>query len=994
MTVQHDRDLADAEASLATNLAGMRRLYDLQAKLAGERDLRAALEAIVDAANAFLATDRGCIQLVSEDGARLEMYAWRGWDEHGRFVQHFLRGGSENACDAARRNRQRLIIEDIEKFQPLAGTADREVALAEAIRATQHTPVFGRNGDLLGVLSSQFRKPHRPSDEQLEFIDMLAWTAAGFIERHKAEKSLREAGAQLAVAMEIAQLGHWELDLATQKLDASLQCKLNFGRNPGQPFDYADLREAIHPDDRDMQATVVQAAIESRSEFTVEYRLYTPSGELRWACVRGRYDQGPHGPRLIGVSTDVTARMSAEDAMRESEERQAFLLKFSDALRLLDRPEAIREETARQLGKHLKADRAFYAEINEQGEACFAFDYCSPRAQSMAGCLRLDDFGGAVAGDLRAGHVLVVPDVEAWDALGKAEKRVFASCNIRALVKVPLIRQGKLAAFFALQQARPRAWTHADVALVADVAERTWSMVERANAEEARRISDEKYRSLFDNADEGFCVMELEYGKNGTLADLRFREVNRAFGRQTGLHDVLGKSVREFMPDFETRWARKILRVMRTGEPAHVQDRQNDNGRWFSASYSRVGGKDSRLLAVVFEDTTDRVRHEIALRDNQARLLQANRAKDDFIAMLGHELRNPLAPIVNTLQLMKLRAPDVLVKERGIIDAQARYLTELVDDLLDASRFARGEIKLKTGPVDMADVVGAAVETVSPLLEEHRQKLETDVPPGCIVEGDRRRLIQIVVNLLSNSAKYSPPDRNVRLDVACKDQQMTLRVQDQGQGIAPELLPHVFEMFTQESQTLDRSRGGLGLGLAIVRNLVDLHGGSVEATSEGRGKGATFCVRLPLQERRRSNAAPATHDASASQAATDTTAKQIRVLIIDDYALAADSLSMLLTAMGYHTQVAYDGVSGVDALDTFHPDVALIDIGLPLMNGYEVAHRVRSMDKYRNLPLVAVTGYGQPDDIARAKQAGFDEHLVKPLNAGKIGELIERLVGA
>jgi signal transduction histidine kinase/ActR/RegA family two-component response regulator len=391
---------------------------------------------------------------------------------------------------------------------------------------------------------------------------------------------------------------------------------------------------------------------------------------------------------------------------------------------------------------------------------------------------------------------------------------------------------------------------------------------------------------------------------------------------------------------------------------------------------------------------TERALVEEALRENQTRLQNANRVKDEFLAMLGHELRNPLAPITTTVELMKLRAPETFVRERGIIEAQVRYLTGLVDDLLDVSRIASGKIELKTAEVDLGDVVAAAVETTQTVMEERSHSLHVQVHGRLIVSGDRRRLVQVLVNLLGNAAKYSPPGRNVWLSASVEDGQAVLRVRDEGQGIEADLLPGVFELFSQGRQAIDRSHGGLGLGLSIVRNLVTLHGGTVEAASDGVYKGSEFTVRLPLLELPHPRDAAPTQTETRKPAAPARDDGRIKVLVVDDYVLAAESLALLLQEMGYRTHVVHDGAAALQAMKTFEPQVALVDIGLPVIDGYEVAQTVRRMPGRESLPLIAVTGYGQPGDRARVMAAGFDEHLVKPLDASRISELIEQMVTA
>ncbi|HET6912576.1 MAG TPA: ATP-binding protein [Rhodanobacteraceae bacterium] len=290
----------------------------------------------------------------------------------------------------------------------------------------------------------------------------------------------------------------------------------------------------------------------------------------------------------------------------------------------------------------------------------------------------------------------------------------------------------------------------------------------------------------------------------------------------------------------------------------------------------------------------------------------------------------------------------------------------------------------------IGEVAAAAIETTRPLFEEREQMLHTAIVDGLIVSGDRRRLVQVIVNLLTNAAKYSPRGRAIYFSAAAEGNEVVLRVRDEGVGIDPALLPRVFELFTQDEQSIERSRGGLGLGLAIVRNLIEMHGGNVTASSAGRDRGSEFVVRLPLLERRVEPVIDTTPPVSVHGNAARSS--PIRVLIVDDYVLAAESLATLLQELGFEAQIAHDGASALAAVAQFRPAVALVDIGLPVMDGYEVARRLRRTPGCEHLPLVALTGYGQQSDRERVKQAGFDEHLVKPVDAERIGTLIEGLV--
>ena len=396
-----------------------------------------------------------------------------------------------------------------------------------------------------------------------------------------------------------------------------------------------------------------------------------------------------------------------------------------------------------------------------------------------------------------------------------------------------------------------------------------------------------------------------------------------------------------------------------------------------------------RAMLNVIEDLRDARRHleqRVADRTHELRnaieeAQHANRAKDEFLAMLGHELRNPIAPIQTALELMRLRADDVLVRERAVIERQTQHLAALLEDLLDVSRIARGKVELHRARVSLAEVVMKAVESTGPLFDQQRHELVTDVTHALVVDGDPARLAQVFANLLANAAKYTDPGGRVELAARREGDDLVVRVTDTGCGISAENLPRVFELFAQERQSLDRSRGGLGLGLAIVRNLVVLHGGRVAATSAGPGCGSTFTVWLPAAvavdeagpiDGARGPDAAAAPPPAAGRAGT--------VLVVDDNRDAAAMLAELLDMLGYATRVANDPIEALRLAHELVPDVAVLDIGLPAMDGYELARRLRELPSWREVKLLSLSGYGQEHDRARSRAAGFQEHLVKPVD--------------
>jgi signal transduction histidine kinase/CheY-like chemotaxis protein len=400
------------------------------------------------------------------------------------------------------------------------------------------------------------------------------------------------------------------------------------------------------------------------------------------------------------------------------------------------------------------------------------------------------------------------------------------------------------------------------------------------------------------------------------------------------------------------------------------------------------------MMAVAI-DITEQVRAKQVLEQSnreRARLLAdaeaASRAKDEFLAMLGHELRNPLAPILTSLQLMKMKGPGHLERERDIIERQVVHLVHLVDDLLDVSRVVEGKIELRKARVPLAELVARAVETASPLFEQKAQKLAVDVPrEGFDVDADPTRLGQVIANLLTNAAKYSGPGAHIAVRASLDGDDVIVEVIDDGMGISAEQLPRLFERFFQGPRSTDRAEGGLGLGLALVKSLITLHGGSVRAHSKGVGRGSTFELRLP---RARTSAKPIMTPRASAASAVAAARSAIRVLLVDDNVDAVELFGEYLASVGYDVRTAHDGPSALEVADAFRPRVAILDIGLPVMDGYELATRLRERLGDATPRLIAMTGYGQEEDRENSRRAGFERHLVKPVDAHALLAALEQ----
>ena len=393
----------------------------------------------------------------------------------------------------------------------------------------------------------------------------------------------------------------------------------------------------------------------------------------------------------------------------------------------------------------------------------------------------------------------------------------------------------------------------------------------------------------------------------------------------------------------------------------------------------------------------------IELRRQASELREADVRKNEFLAMLGHELRNPLAPIRNAVKIMKQRGSEdhALCWARDVIDHQTRQMAQLVDDLLEISRVTRGKVRLHKEVVSIATIIAYAVETSRPIIDAHRHRFSIALPPETIlVQADAVRMAQVLSNLLNNAAKYTEAGGHIRLAVKVEDEQVVFRVRDNGIGIPSEMLSSVFDLFTQVDHSLDRSSGGLGLGLTVVRSLVDMHGGSVQATSEGLGKGSEFVVHLPVWKAEEGTVTDPY--ASVSPADTSSTRTKLvpttkpapcsrKVLVVDDNVTSAQSMELLLTLEGHQVQVVHDGPSVMQAVSQHHHEIVLMDIGLPGMSGYEVARQLRQQPELGNLLIVAVTGYAEDEARRLSREAGFDHHMVKPVDPDALLALLASL---
>jgi PAS domain S-box-containing protein len=659
----------------------------------------------------------------------------------------------------------------------------------------------------------------------------------------------------------------------------------------------------------------------------------------------------------------------------EAERRAAFELALADALRpTMSSLDAIGIATS-QLGEELGVERVMYGEVDDERNTFYVpRDWKRHGSSNLSGnSFPIAAFGEEVAALGRAGEVIAITDVRMDPRTIAYQQAYLVAMGVTASLLVPLVKSGRLVSFLALGHEHPHRWSEAEIALARSMSERLWTAVDLARAHEALREERDRSQLILDSIAEGFVLIGADWTvlqANAEGLRLANRSAEQAIGRHhwevwpEALDSPAGRMYHQAM----------LSRVGGRTEFQHTGP--GGTGNWFEVRAYPV--RDGGIVSF-FLDITERKLAEEKLR-------AADQRKDEFLAMLAHELRNPLAPISAAADLLKIgRLDENRVRQSSaIIGRQVRHMTSLVDDLLDVSRVTRGLVTLARAPVAARTIVDEAIEQVRPLFEARRQRLSvTLADPEATVLGDKARLVQVLANLLNNASKYTPEERCIEVEARVKPGTgLLLAVRDEGIGMEPELTERVFDLFTQAKRSSDRSQGGLGLGLALVKNLVELHGGSVVCASPGLGRGSSFVVTLPLMQ------APAPQDDRAPSSAAAREARPLRLLVVDDNVDAAATLGMLLEACGYEVMVENDSLRALEWALRECPDAGLLDIGLPDMDGNELARRLRADPRTRSMLLVAITGYGQDQDRRAALEAGFDHHMVKPVDLDKLAAIL------
>jgi signal transduction histidine kinase len=706
-------------------------------------------------------------------------------------------------------------------------------------------------------------------------------------------------------------------------------------------------------------------------------------------------DRSPSVRRLADFIVRAAAlaieKSAMDAALRASSRREDFLARLAAATQPLVDAADIMATSARLIAEELDVDRCAYAPVEDERVFVITGNYLRG-LPDITGRWNVEDFGPGCVEDMLAGRPYVVEDTDTDPRIGAKDLAAYRATGIRAVVCVPLLKAGRFTAAMAVHQKTPRRFTPDEIELVATVTARCWEALERVSS---RRDAE---RAIIENRSRLDYVARLS-GVGFWYCPLPFDEL--FWDERVKDHFHMPADARVTMKEFYERMHPEDREPTRVDIETAIRERRiydtvyrtvnpaNGEVKWIRALGGATYATDG--TPTYFDGVTvdvsaqkrdqERLARVLNRERAQARLLEEqDRRKDEFLATLAHELRNPLAPIRTGLYFLRMGgAGEQAARTHEMMERQLRHLVRMVDDLLDISRITLGKLELKKERVDFRVVLGSALETTRPLIESARQELAVRLPPDALpLDADPTRLAQVLANLLNNAAKYTPSGGRIQLGAEIEGATLVIRVSDTGIGIPPDMLPRVFEMFTQVGRSIDQSQGGLGIGLTLVRRLLEMHGGSVDAQSAGTNRGSTFIVRLPLAEHVEGTAIPA---GATSPRPTR------RVLVVDDNTDAAETLSMLLDLEGHETRVAHDGESALAIAAEFRPDIVFLDIGMPGMNGYETARRLREAQG-ASLRIVALTGWGADDDRRRAHEAGFDRHLVKPVDPAMLASAL------
>lgn len=714
-----------------------------------------------------------------------------------------------------------------------------------------------------------------------------------------------------------------------------------------------------------------------RSHQTVRWKeesVYPAGRKVGEVAVTPLYDAGGGATHLIGIVHDITGRDHLEVLRCEQEERQAFLLGLSDALRSASDPDTMLDLACRMLGEHLQGNRVVYADIEGDEFITRGSWVKDVRAKVRRGPVSV--LGNTRVEALHRGEAISSNDVAADPRFTEPEREYFRELEVRAFVSIGLTKRGEWIAAFGLHSRMPRVWTSTEIELIREVAERSWSAAEQARTAEALRCVSAELQQTVDIAATGLTHC---------TRDLRYRWANPAYAGYIGipLEQIIGRSIVEVIGEAAFETIRPRIERVLAGETVEYEDELPYPGgnKWMRGAYTPARDFFGNVTGWVGSvmDITDR-------KAAEQELAEEGRRKDEFLSLLGHELRNPLAAISTAVQLL---SGGVTAEQRvsldGMMIRQLKLMRRLLDDLLDLGRIRHGHIRLKKDRLDLAKFLQHITEVSQATTTERGQELVLRLPSEVVTfKADEARLEQVAINLLSNASKYTAQGGRIELSGGREGSEVVLRCKDNGRGIPPDMHEKIFEPFIRVEPLADRGEGSIGIGLALVKRLVELHGGTVSVESDGSGMGSEFQVRLPLES-------VSSDSAAVAEANPLHTSRRSRLIIlVEDNSDLAEAMLMALERAQYQVRVFADGLSALERIADLNPYAVLIDIGLPGMDGYKLATELREKWRLRHTVFIGISGFRRREGAEFVDP--FDYYFTKPVDLSALLTLLDASV--
>jgi PAS domain S-box-containing protein len=826
------------------------------------------------------------------------------------------------------------------------------------------------------------------------------------IERKRYERDLASAEQRLRTAMAAARMATCEWNPDTDAVQASDTIADVFGLPPGETISSKTaLLRLIHPQDIARHRTVLRNAVQRGEGFHSEFRIIRPvDGRLAWLEERGHVTKDPQTRQahMVSLIIDVSQRKEAEIALRRNEERAKFVVRLDDELHILSDPAEMAMVAARVLAQHFDCDRALYVEVEPDEDQCTVTGEYSPNLPSILGNYRISQYGADYIATVRANRPYVEHDTTR-ESLSSAERSAFAALRIGSFISSPLFKDGHLVALLVVHDECPRRWNDDEIEDIGLVASRCWESIERARVARALAKSEDRLALSLESAELGtfYCPMPM-----GPIIWNNKCKEHFWLPPDAEINFDLFYSI--LHPEDRERTRAAVDRAVFQREPYDIEYRTvapDGRIRWVRAkgrAFYDAAGSPTRFDGVTLDITELKIaeqrRDHLLAAERAAREAaeHVSRMKDEFLATLSHELRTPLNAILGWAQVLNRGSLDPEDSRQGLeaIERNARSQTQMIEDLLDMSRIISGKVRLDVQTTMLADVAVQAIQSVRPSAEVKGIRLLTVLDPYAgPVMGDPGRLQQVIWNLLTNAIKFTPKGGKIQVVLERVNSHLELSVTDDGDGIDPSFLPHVFERFRQADASTTRRYGGLGLGLNIVKQLVELHGGSVRVKSQGKGHGSTFTVSLPvaasLQPEHSDDHKNRHHPRASSSPMSLMKPPRVdglRVLLVDDDADARLVMNRILCDGGAIVKTASSVAEAMLELQNALPEIILSDIGMPGEDGYDLIRKVRSLSPAEGgrIPAVALTAFARSEDRQRALLAGYQIHVSKPIEPSEL----------